>query len=79
MTRSLRIAAIEPFFGGSHKAFLEGYRKFSRHQVEIFSLPARKWKWRMRGAALHFAEQLRDSIDSYGVIFVSDFLMNVLF
>ena len=74
MTRSLRIAAIEPFFGGSHKAFLEGYRKFSRHQVEIFSLPARKWKWRMRGAALHFAEQLRDSIDSYGVIFVSDFL-----
>lgn len=81
----LRIAAIEPFFGGSHRLFLEGYQKFSRHRVDLFTLPARKWKWRMRGAALHFAEALRASAASlnsaqgeasedYDLLFVSDYL-----
>jgi len=70
----LRIAALEPFLGGSHKAFLEGYRKVSRHNIDIFGLPARKWKWRMRGAALHFAEVLREIVDEYDLIFASDYL-----
>ena len=70
----LRIAAIEPFLGGSHKAFLEGYQRFSSHTVDVFGLPARKWKWRMRGAALHFAEVLRDRARDYDLVFASDFL-----
>ena len=70
----MRIAAIEPYFGGSHQAFLEGWRDFSRHRIDIFDLPARKWKWRMRGAALHFAEVLRDRLDDYDALFTSDFL-----
>ena len=70
----LRIAAVEPFLGGSHKAFLEGYQRFSRHKVDIFGLPARKWKWRMRGAALHFADVLRDKARDYDLLFASDFL-----
>lgn len=74
MTDTLRIAAIEPFFGGSHKRFLEGWREHSRHRIDLFGLPARKWKWRMRGAALHFAEALRDRVDEYDALFVSDFL-----
>jgi len=71
---SLRIAAVEPFFGGSHKAFLEGYQKVSRHKIDIFGLPARKWKWRMRGAALHFADVLRGKMADYDLLLVSDFL-----
>ena len=74
LTDTLRIAAIEPFFGGSHRTFLEGWRKHSRHQIDIFELPARKWKWRMRGAALHFAEELGDCIGEYDALFASDFL-----
>lgn len=70
----LRIAAIEPFLGGSHKVFLEGYQRFSQHEIEILGLPARKWKWRMRGAALHFAEVLRGRVSDYDLIFASDFL-----
>ena len=73
-TTPLRIAAIEPFYGGSHKAFLDGYRRYSSHQVDVLGLPARKWKWRMRGAALHFADVLRGRVRDYDVIFASDFL-----
>ncbi len=74
MKDRLRIAAIEPFFGGSHRAFLEGYRKYSRHDVEIFPLPARKWKWRMRGSAIYFAETLRGRLGGFDLVFASDFL-----
>ncbi len=72
--QQLKIAAVEPFYGGSHKAFLDGYQRYSRHQVDVFGLPARKWKWRMRGAALHFAEILKDTIAEYDLLFASDFL-----
>lgn len=55
----MKLALLEPFFGGSHAAFAEGWKHHSRHEMELFTLPARKWKWRMRGSAVAFAEQLR--------------------
>ncbi len=75
-SRSLRVLAIEPYFGLSHRTFLEGYRRYSRHQVELWTLPPRKWKWRMRGSAYHFAERARtiDSRAGFDVVFTSDFL-----
>ena len=74
--RILRVLALEPYFGLSHKTFLEGYRSHSRHQVEIWSLPATKWKWRMRGGAWSFAETARGTTSGEGfdVILASDFL-----
>ena len=53
----MKIALLEPFFSGSHKAWAEGYQAFSRHQVEIFSLSGHHWKWRMHGGALSLAQQ----------------------
>ena len=72
----MRILAIEPYFGLSHKTFLEGYKRSSRHDVEIWSLPPRKWKWRMRGSAYHFAERAASLPESeqFDAVFVSDFL-----
>ena len=71
----LKIVAIEPYYGLSHRMFLEGYSRYSRHEVEIWHLPARKWKWRMRGSAYHFAERARsESRKVPEVIFASDFL-----
>jgi glycosyltransferase involved in cell wall biosynthesis len=68
---SLRILAIEPYYGGSHRAFLDGLARHSRHSWTILSMPPRKWKWRMRGAAVYFADKLDQPFD---VLFVSDFL-----
>lgn len=75
----MRILAVEPYFGLSHESFLEGYRTHSRHSVELWTLPPRKWKWRMRGSAFHFAERMEASGDSddgppFDAILASDFL-----
>lgn len=51
---------MEPFYGGSHKDFADGLQAHSRHTITLKTLPARFWKWRMRGAALHFAATIPD-------------------
>ena len=68
----LNILAIEPYYGGSHKSFLDGWRGHSRHRVELLTMPARKWKWRMRGAALHVAGLLIE--EPPDVVLAGDYL-----
>lgn len=61
---------VEPYFGGSHQAWAEG---LSRHLgAEILSLPARWWKWRMRGAAVTLAERCADLEVTPAVVLASD-------
>lgn len=47
--RARRVAIVEPYLGGSHRAWAEGYASNSEHVVEVFGLPAIHWKWRMHG------------------------------
>ncbi len=54
----MKFLFLEPFYGGSHKDFADGLVHFSRHTLDLATLPPRFWKWRMRGAALHFAQSL---------------------
>ncbi|MCZ7645745.1 MAG: DUF3524 domain-containing protein [Planctomycetota bacterium] len=69
----LRIGAIEPYFGGSHKTFLEDLAARSALRFEFFTQPARKWKWRMRGSALRFQDDL-ERLGACDALLVSDFL-----
>ncbi|MCB1034337.1 MAG: DUF3524 domain-containing protein [Acidobacteria bacterium] len=73
---SLRILGLEPFFGGSHRAFLEGWIAGSRHRWTLLSLPPHHWKWRMRHCALTFARQteelLRDGEGPWDLVFATD-------
>jgi len=64
----LKFIFLEPFFGGSHRNFAEGLVAHSRHKIDLFSLPARFWKWRMRGAALYFAKKVPSLKDCDGLI-----------
>ena len=52
------ILLIEPYYGGSHKAFLDGMQKQLDFEFTLLSLPARKWKMRMQTAAPWVAEQI---------------------
>ncbi len=55
MTR--RLLVLEPYFGGSHRAFLEGVLGGLGWEPDLLTLPARKWKWRMSGSAITMAEE----------------------
>src|SRR5262245_22045491 len=47
-----RVLFLDPYHGPSHAALSRTLQARSRHQVTLLTLPPRKWKWRMRGAAL---------------------------
>lgn len=55
-----KVLFVEPYDGGSHRAFREGLTRHSRHRIESITLPARFWKWRMRGAAAWFADRIAE-------------------
>lgn len=59
----MRIALLESYYGGSHKTWADGYQRFSRHDIELVTLPAQFWKWRMQGAAISFARLLDSKPD----------------
>lgn len=53
-----RILALEPFYGGSHRAFLDGLAAQFPGELELLTMPARHWKARMRLAAPRMAAEL---------------------
>ncbi|MDO8848505.1 MAG: DUF3524 domain-containing protein [Coriobacteriia bacterium] len=61
-TGPLRVLALEPYYGGSHRAVLDGLVECLTplgFTFDLLTLPARKWKWRMRGSAITMAEEVR--------------------
>ena len=58
---------VEPYYGGSHRAFIQSLRRHSRHEYSLATLPARHWKWRMRSAPLAILEAVATAIDENGV------------
>ncbi len=69
----MKFLFLEPFFGGSHKDFAEGLVSHSRHSIDLLTLPARFWKWRMRGAAFHFFKNI-ENLDTYDGLITSDLM-----
>ncbi|MGC9467674.1 MAG: tRNA-queuosine alpha-mannosyltransferase domain-containing protein [Anaerolineae bacterium] len=55
----MRILLVVPYYGGSHRAWADGYARHSRHDVDLLTMPARFWKWRMHGGAAMLARRLR--------------------
>ena len=70
----MKVLLLEPYCGGSHRAWAEGYADHSGHDLTLLALPARFWKWRMQGGALTLAEQTRAFGRRPDVILASDML-----
>jgi glycosyltransferase involved in cell wall biosynthesis len=64
----MKFLFLEPFYGGSHRDFAVGWISHSRHQIDLVTLPARFWKWRMRGAALYFSKKVKNPSAYDGLI-----------
>lgn len=63
--RRLRIVVCEPYFTGSHRRWAEGIARHSRHDVRLLTHGGSFWKWRMQGAALTLAQELRRLASSW--------------
>lgn len=71
------ILAINAFHGGSHREFLEGVVKHSKHDWQVVAGKPVHWKWRMRSAPLEMAAAARATIDQHGypdIVFCTDML-----
>jgi len=73
-TPRLRVWLLEPYSTGSHRAWAEGFRAHSQHQVVPLVLPGRFWKWRMHGGAVTLARQALSLRDRPHVILATDML-----
>jgi glycosyltransferase involved in cell wall biosynthesis len=59
----MKVLALEPYYGGSHKAFLNGLVEHSRHEILPITMTARFWKWRMQGGAVTLARKTLQSLE----------------
>ncbi len=62
----MNILAVEPFYSGSHKAFLQGLEAHSSHNIIPIKLDYKGWKWRMHGDSVtlaDFVHKIPDRID----------------
>ncbi|MCB9481505.1 MAG: DUF3524 domain-containing protein [Desulfobacteraceae bacterium] len=64
----MRYLFVEPYYGGSHKAFCEGLKKFSKHEIDIVKLEAENFKWKIRGASWHFKNKITNIFDYDGIL-----------
>ncbi len=55
-----RVLVLEPYFGGSHKQFLEGLQNYVPAEYVFCTLPARSWQMRMQLSAPWFIEKIKD-------------------
>ncbi len=70
----MNILIVEPYYTGSHALWAEGYKKNSRHNVQILSMPGRYWKWRMHGGAVTLARDFLARGSAPDLILATDML-----
>lgn len=76
----MRILALEPYYGGSHRAFLDGWVAHSRHHWTLLTLPPHHWKWRMRHSGATLAREVGERVadsdggETWDVLFATSML-----
>jgi len=70
----MKLLLVSPYHGGSHQAWAEGYGRASKLKVELLTLPARFWKWRIHGGAITLARRFNDADFKPDLILATDML-----
>ena len=68
------VALIEPYYGGSHKYWADRLKSYSRHDIDVYHLPPRHWKWRMQGSAYTLSKQVNSSSKQYDLYLCSSMI-----
>jgi glycosyltransferase involved in cell wall biosynthesis len=69
----MKLLFLESYFGGSHGEFAKGLVEHSRYDIDLMTMPERNWRWRMRGAALHFYCSIKN-LKEYDGLIVTDLM-----
>lgn len=67
----MNILAVEPFYSGSHKAFLQGLEKYSDHTIIPVNLSYKGRKWRMHGESVALAGMAQEVEQRIDLLLVS--------
>jgi glycosyltransferase involved in cell wall biosynthesis len=70
----MRALFVEPFYGGSHKAFLDGLVRHTTHELTVLTLPEGEWRRRMRRGAQELAPLARELQGDFDVLVATDML-----
>lgn len=71
----MNVLALETWYGGSHRNFLDGLVAHSTHTFKAVTMVPRFWKWRMQGGAVTMARKALQVLDEGfvpDVIFATD-------
>ena len=72
----MKILALEPFYSGSHRYFIDGLITGSKHEWDLYTLSGNTWRWRMRHSAIYFAEKIKQEGKDFDLIFCTS-MVNV--
>jgi glycosyltransferase involved in cell wall biosynthesis len=70
----MHVLLIEPYYGGSHRAWADAIKRYSRHEIALLTLPAQFWKWRMQGGAVTIARMIYEHQRTPDVLLVSSMI-----
>lgn len=60
------VVLVEPFYGGSHRAWADAWIASSRHDIALIAHPDQFWRWRLRGASVTLAEAFVAHVEEHG-------------
>lgn len=67
----MNVLFLEPYLGGSHKAFLEGISRNSGHRIIPLTMSDKYWKWRMSGGSVTLAQKSKEVTEDIDLIVAS--------
>tara|TARA_Y100000590_G_scaffold466313_1_gene641252 strand:+ start:1010 stop:2113 length:1104 start_codon:yes stop_codon:yes gene_type:complete len=74
--KQLKITFLEPYDRGSHRYWMEIIQKYSKHQINHFSMKGYHWKWRMNGGAVTLSRFLNEKKE-LSDLFVASSMLDV--
>lgn len=62
----MKVLLVEPWYGGSHRAWADGWAAASSHDIAMVTLEARFWRRRLRVGAAELAPLVDRWVDEHG-------------